>query len=71
MITYDEIIQNIRTIIKEKGVKQNFVANKAGFTPQEFNNILCSRQLLKTESIVNVCNALDITPNELFMFKND
>ena len=71
MITYDEIIQNIRTIIKEKGVKQNFVANKAGFTPQEFNNILCSRQLLKTESIVNLCNALDITPNELFMFKND
>lgn len=71
MITYDDIIQNIRTIIKEKGVKQNFVANKAGFTPQEFNNILCSRQLLKTESIVNVCNALDITPNELFMFKND
>ena len=71
MITYDEIIQNIRTIIKEKGVKQNFVANKAGFTPQEFNNILCSRQLLKTESIVNLCNALDVTPNELFLFKND
>ena len=71
MTTYDDVIQNIRTIIKEKGVKQNFVANKAGFTPQEFNNILCSRQLLKTESIVNVCNALDITPNELFMFKND
>lgn len=71
MTTYDDVIQNIRTIIKEKGVKQNFVANKAGFTPQEFNNILCSRQLLKTESIVNLCNALDITPNELFMFKND
>ena len=71
MITYDDIIQNIRTIIKEKGVKQNFVANKAGFTPQEFNNILCSRQLLKTESIVNLCNALDVTPNELFLFKND
>ena len=71
MSTYDDIVQNIRKIIKERGLKQNFVANRAGFTPQEFNNILCSRQLLKTESIVNLCNALDITPNELFMFKND
>ena len=71
MSTYDDIIQNIRKIIKERGLKQNFVANRAGFTPQEFNNILCSRQLLKTESIVNLCNALDVTPNELFLFKND
>ena len=71
MSTYDDIVQNIRKIIKERGLKQNFVANRAGFTPQEFNNILCSRQLLKTESIVNLCNALDVTPNELFLFKND
>ena len=62
----DDIIVTIRAIISEKGLKQNYVAEKAGFTPQELNNILCGRKVFKTEYVKPICNALDIMPNELF-----
>ena len=58
----DNIITNIKAIIQEKGLKQKFVASKAGFTPQEFSSILCGRKSF-------VCAALGITPNELFGIK--
>ena len=32
---YDDIISNIKRIIDEKGMKQGFVAEKAGFTTEE------------------------------------
>ncbi len=65
----DNIITNIKAIIQEKGLKQKFVASKAGFTPQEFSSILCGRKSFKTEYVERVCAALGITPNELFGIK--
>ena len=42
MITcnYEDVISNIKSVISDKGMKQKAVAEKAGFTPQEFSNIL-------------------------------
>lgn len=62
----DEIIKTIRKIISEKGLKQSYVAEKAGFTKQEFSNILCGRKAFKTEYVKPICSALNILPNELF-----
>lgn len=64
------ITDNIREIIKSNGLKQNFVAQKAGFTPQEFSNILCGRQKFQTEYVIPICNALGITANDLFGIKS-
>ena len=62
----NEIIESVRSFIELKGLKQCAVAERAGFTPQEFSNILCGRKVFKTEYVAPVCNALGITPNELF-----
>lgn len=66
-ITYDDVITNIKKIIDRKGMKQGFVAEKAGFTPQEFSNVLNERRkLLRVEHLSRVANALDVTVNDLF-----
>lgn len=60
------VINNIKSVIKAKGLKQKYVAEKAGFTPQEFSNILNGRKRLEINYVHCVCDALNITPNELF-----
>ncbi len=60
------VIQSVREIISQKGMKQCAVAKKAGFTPQEFSNILCGKKVFKTEYIMPICNALGVYPNDLF-----
>lgn len=64
---YGVIIWNIRRIIEEKGMKQGVVAERSGFTPQEFSNILNDRRkLLRVEHIPKVAKALGVTPDALF-----
>ena len=50
--TYEDIISNIKHIIDEKGMKQGVVAERAGFTKQEFSNIMNDRRkLLRIEHL--------------------
>lgn len=58
----------IRKLISEKGLMQKYVAKKAGLTSDELSRILCGRKILKIEHIVPICNALDVTPDDLFGF---
>lgn len=60
------VISKIRYIIKDKGYKQCVVAEKAGFSPQDFSNILCGRKVFKVEYVKPICIALEVTPNDLF-----
>lgn len=65
-ITYEMIIQNIKDLIESKGMKQVVVAERAGFTPQDFSNILNERRkLLRVEHIWPVAKALGVEPNDL------
>jgi len=63
---YDSILSNVRNLIAERGLKQGFVAKNAGFTDQEFSNILNNRLLLRTEYIPRIANAIGVTPNDIF-----
>ncbi len=60
------VIDNVKTLIRAKGLKQKFVAEKMGISPQEFSNILTGRKKFETEHFVPICNALNITANDLF-----
>lgn len=62
----EKYLENIRKFISDKGLKQKYVAEKAGFNPQDFSNMLNHRKEFKTAYVVPVCNALSITPNDLF-----
>lgn len=58
--------ENIKKIIKDKGFKQGAVAKKAGYTEQEFSDMLCGRRLIKVVDIQNIANALEVYTNRLF-----
>lgn len=58
--------KTIKKIIKEKGLKQIYVAEKAGISISQFNNILNERNTINDVQIERVIKVLEITPNELF-----
>lgn len=57
---------NAYKIMKDKKMSQSAVARAAGLTPQQFNDLLRHRKLLREDVILPICNALDCTPNDLF-----
>lgn len=60
------IIDNIRRLINERGMKQVAVAERAGFTGQEFSNLLNGRKALAAVYIPKIAGALGVTCNDLF-----
>ena len=41
------VAKNIAEVIENKGLKQIYIAKKAGYSPQEFNDMLNGRRLIK------------------------
>ena len=65
--SYDDIISNIKRIIGEKGMKQGVVAERAGFTKQEFSNLMNDRRkLLRVEHLPAIADALGVEVNALY-----
>lgn len=69
--TSNSIVANrVREIIKDKGLKQTALAKKAGFSPQEFSDMLNGRRLMRAvdiASIINVLRDVGVDANYLFM----
>lgn len=64
------VVESIKGIIKNKGLKQNAVAEKSGYSAREFNDMLNGRKLIKACDIPNISRALEVQPNELFLMKD-
>ena len=62
----DIVVYNIRRIMEEKGLKQKYVAERSGFSEQEFSNMLCNRKRINTDFINPICVALGAKLNDLF-----
>ncbi len=62
----DLVVQNIRRIMTEKGLKQKYVADKSEFSEQEFSNMLNGRKRIDVSYINRICFALNVQPNDLF-----
>lgn len=45
------VAENIMRIIREKGLKQTFVAKNAGYTPQMLNDMLTGRRIIKVTPV--------------------
>lgn len=61
---------NIELIIEDKGLKKKSVAVKAGYTKQQFSNLINGRKTIKPEDVIKIAMALEVTPNDLFGFSN-
>ena len=58
-------IDNIRRLIRAKGLKQTFVAEQAGLTDQQLTDILNNRRLLRVEHLEPLARALGVTVETL------
>ncbi|MDO5415275.1 MAG: helix-turn-helix transcriptional regulator [Bacillota bacterium] len=63
---YEDIVNNIKSLIKRKGIKQGVIAVRAGFTPQDFSNMLNERRkLIRIEHLPIIADALEVDVNDL------
>lgn len=60
------VAANVKRLIAEKGYKQSAVANKAGYNPKAFSNMMNNRKIITDVDVANIARALDATPGELF-----
>ncbi len=60
------LIYNIRRLVREKGLKQYAVAEKAGFAPNIFSSMLNERKVITADHIPTIAHALGVPVNELY-----
>lgn len=60
------VATGIAKTIKENGFKQTYVAETAGYTPQELSDMLNGRRLIKACDIPRIAKALGVEINYLF-----
>lgn len=62
----DIVVINVRKIMRQKGLKQNAVAERAGIPIPTFYALTTGRKQVTTQYILPISKALEVTPNELF-----
>lgn len=60
-----KVAENARRIIKAMGIKQSAIAEKAGYTTQELNDMLNGRRIIKAIDIEKLAIVLNTDANEL------
>lgn len=60
------VAPNIEEIIAEKCLKQSAVAQKAGYTKQQFNDMLKGRKVIRDTDIARIATVLEVDANALF-----
>lgn len=60
------VAPNIAGIIAEKCLKQSAVAKKAGYSRQQFNDMLKGRKVIRDTDIAKIAIALEVDANALF-----
>ena len=64
---YNELVrENIGKIIQEKGLKQNAVAEWAGYSQQQFSDMRNGRKIIKPSDLIAIATALGVSVNDLF-----
>ena len=61
-----EIINHIKQLITDKGLKQKYVAEQMGLSQNDFSNMMNGRKDFKVEYVAPLCKVLGISANELF-----
>lgn len=60
------VAENIQQIIRENGLKQTYIAEKAGYTEQMLSNMLVGRKVIKACDVIRICMALGVDANTLY-----
>ena len=65
-VIHTMVAENTKRIIKERGLKQNAVAERAGYSPKVFNSLINGKKVMREMDIARIASALDVAPNDLF-----
>lgn len=60
------VAPNIKRLIKESGMKQMVIAERAGHTAHQFSAMVRGRRLILDVDMVRIAGALGVEINELF-----
>ena len=56
----------ITRLMKEKGLKQKYVADKAGYTTQEFSDMMNGRKIIKLCDIPRIAVVLGVNVDDIY-----
>lgn len=59
------INQQIKEIVESKGIKQSYICQKTGMTPDAVSRILNGARKITGEELLLLCDLLDIDPRQL------
>lgn len=65
-MTVSIVAANTKRIIRERGLKQNKVAERANIPEKQFSALMCGRKIIRDTDVIAIATALDVSPNELF-----
>ena len=65
----DDLAKRIYQIMDEGHMRQSSVARAAGISPALFNSMLRGRKIIRAEYVTDICEALKVSPNQLFEYK--
>lgn len=62
----DPIASGIQHIMNERGLIQRAVAERAGYTRQQFSDMMNGRKTIKATDVVPIARALGVTIQEVY-----
>lgn len=61
----------LKSVFKRKAVVQAEIARRAGLTPDQLSAVINKRRRLEADELFRICDALDMSPDELFATDDD
>lgn len=65
------VAENAKRIIRDKCLSQGAIGRKAGYDIKKFSNMLNGRKIITDVDAINIANALEVEPNELYGLKSE
>lgn len=60
------VAAGIEKLLKEHGLIQKNVAVKAGFTEQQFSDMLCGRKIIRADYLVPIACAMRVSIQDIY-----
>lgn len=65
------IAVGIKRVMAMKGLQQKYIAKKAGFTEQQFSDMLNGRKVIRADYLLAISEALGVEIDDLFTAGQD
>ncbi len=63
--------ERLKKYVEEKGMKQRALAEKTGFSDNQVSQTLNGKRSISADELEVYCNALNISPNDIYYMKTD